>query len=132
MVCTLVSVDLPVLAGWEAEWGQAAIGDLRLGLLAGMLLLTGLLCTDVVGRGMASLCLLRPGLETLPALAFLFTLADALAMLFIPLPGGASLLRSHRVRPGAGSVGGSRSPGGGPAILPGGRPGQGAVCGYPG
>lgn len=74
-------MDLPVLAGWEAEWGQAAIGDLRLGLLAGMLLLTGLLCTDVVGRGMASLCLLRPGLETLPALAFLFTLADALAML---------------------------------------------------
>lgn len=82
VVCTLVSVDLPVLAGWEAEWGQAAIGDLRLGLLAGMLLLTGLLCTDVVGRGMASLCLLGPGLETLPTLAFLFTLADALAMLF--------------------------------------------------
>lgn len=82
LACAVVSVDIPALMDWSADMGQVPMGDLRLALLAGLLLAAGLLCIDVVGRGLASLCLLRPSLETLPAMAFLFTLADALALLF--------------------------------------------------
>lgn len=72
----VLSLDLPVL-----DWSTGVLPTARLAALAGLLALTGLLCWELLARGLAQLCCLRPGVETLAGLAWLFTLGDALALL---------------------------------------------------
>lgn len=87
MICavlsTLVSLDLPAVFDWGAavSAGMLPMPVLRRILLLSLLLAAGGLCFEVIGRGLGGLFRLRPGAETLPAFAFLFTLADSIALL---------------------------------------------------
>lgn len=55
----------------------------RLGLLALLLLITGLLSIEIIGRGFAQLFRLRLRAETLTALAWLFSLADVVVLILL-------------------------------------------------
>lgn len=82
LLSVAVSLDLPFW-DWNAPAAQGAfpLPVLRLGGLALLLLAVGLLALEIVVRGILQLFRLRPRAETLLALAWLFTLADTLAML---------------------------------------------------
>ena len=75
-VSAAVSLDLLFL-----DWAAPPFPAVRLAVLAALLALTGLLCWELPARGLAQLVALRPGAETLSALAWLFTLGDCLALL---------------------------------------------------
>lgn len=83
LLCAVVSLDFPGLFDWNAvgEAGSLPLPVLRLALLLGLFVLTGGLCYDVIGRGLARLFTLRPCAESVAALAWLFTLWDTLALL---------------------------------------------------
>ena len=72
----VISLDLPFL-----DWASASMPTVRLAALAILLALVGLLCWEIPARGFVQLVSLRPGAETLAVLAWLFTLADTLALL---------------------------------------------------
>ena len=76
LAAAFLSLDVPFL-----DWSAAPMPTVRLAALAGLLLLTGLLCWELPVRGLSQLVSLRPGAETLLALAWLFTLADTLLLL---------------------------------------------------
>lgn len=86
MVCaalaTVVSLDIPAVFDWSAAMpaGTLSMSDLRLVILLALLAASGCLCYEIVGRGISGLFRLRPGAETVPAFAFLFTLADGAAL----------------------------------------------------
>ena len=52
-------------------------------MLALLLLITGLLALEIIGRGFAQLFRLRLRAETLTAFAWLFSLADAVALILL-------------------------------------------------
>lgn len=83
VLCVLVSLDLPVVFDWNAGVSPVPVplGDLRLMILLGLLLVTGALCFEIIGRGFAALIRFRLGAETLLAFAFLLTAADGAALL---------------------------------------------------
>ena len=72
----VLSLDLPFLS-----WASGPMPTVRLAALASLLAVVGLLCWEVPVRGLAQLVSLRPGVEALAALAWLFTLADTAALL---------------------------------------------------
>ena len=74
LIATYVATGLPLPALGPSEY------RLRLLLSLGALALTVLLCIDVIAVGLVQLFTLKPGVETLSALAALVTLADALTM----------------------------------------------------
>jgi len=77
LLCGAASVLDPAALGLPAFTPSGVpVETARLALLLGLLALTGALCAEVVGRGVWRLLTLRPGLETLPALAFLATAGD--------------------------------------------------------
>ncbi len=83
LAAVVISLDLPFL-NWLSPTSPLPISmsTLRLVLLAVLLALSGLLCGELLVWGFLRLFTLRPGAETLCALAWLFTLADTLALLF--------------------------------------------------
>lgn len=81
LLSVFVSLDLPFL-NWELVNQQLPLPNLRLMLLALLLLVGGLLAVELIVRGVVQLFRLRPGAETLIALGWLFTLADAVVLLF--------------------------------------------------
>lgn len=76
LAAVLLSLELPLL-----DWSAPPLDTVRLAALSSLLALVGLLCWEVIVRGLARLCTLRPGAESLAALAWLFTLGDALVLL---------------------------------------------------
>ena len=72
LAAVLLSLDLPFL-----DWGAGALPAVRSAALGALLALTGLLCWEILVRGLAQLARLRPGRESLAALAWLFTLGDS-------------------------------------------------------
>lgn len=72
--CAAASIDLPGLLDWTQ------MGSLRLWLIPGLLLLTGLLCGTLLLRAVGQIVRLRLGAETLLLFAFLFTLGDGAAL----------------------------------------------------
>ena len=87
MVCallaTLVSLDIPSVFDWTASLpdGMIPMPTLRLVILLALLVVSGGLCYEIIGRGFGRLVSLRPGAETLTAFAFVFSLADCGALL---------------------------------------------------
>lgn len=87
MVCavlaTAVSLDIPAVFDWSAALpeGMIPMPILRLVILLALLAVSGGLCYEIIGRGIGRLVLLRPGAETLTAFAFVFALADCVAVL---------------------------------------------------
>ena len=75
LVLVFLSLDLPIL-----NWSAPALSQARLWLMAGLLAATGGLCWQVLARGAAQLFRLRPEAESLSVCAWLFTLADTLAL----------------------------------------------------
>ena len=67
--------------GIGVDWSAGSMPAVRLAVLTGLLALTGLLCWEIPLRGVTQLFTLHPGAETLAALAWLFTLGDAAALL---------------------------------------------------
>ncbi len=81
LLCAAVSLDLPFF-DWNSLSGlPIPAGDLRLMILLGLMAVTGGLCFELVGRGVAHLFRLRPGAETLLAAALLFTAGDGVCLL---------------------------------------------------
>lgn len=76
-----ISIDLPFLDWSTAGQGALPMPVLRLALLSGLLTVSGVLAMNVIAKGIVRLFTLRPGAETLYAFAWLFTMADAFAML---------------------------------------------------
>lgn len=76
LAAAAVSLELPFL-----DWSSVPMPTVRLAVLVILLALAGLLCWEVAARGLVQLVSLRPGAETLAVLAWLFTLADTLALL---------------------------------------------------
>lgn len=72
--CAAVSIDLPELIDWDQ------METLRLWLIPGLLLLTGILCGTLLLRAVGQIARLRLGAETLLLFAFLFTLGDGAAL----------------------------------------------------
>ena len=83
LLATVVSLDIPAVFDWDAAMpdGMLPMSSLRLVILLALLAVCGCLCYEVIGRGFGRLASLRPGAETLPAFAFVFTLADGLSLL---------------------------------------------------
>ena len=92
LLCAAASVDVPALWDWSADLtlGGMLLADLRQPILLGLYLVVGGLCCEVLGHGLAKLVRLRPGADTLVAFAWLFTLADALALLLTEYRAGLS------------------------------------------
>ena len=76
LAAAVLSLGLP-----GVDWTAGSLPTVRLAALAAVWALTGLRCWEVPLRGLARLCTLRPGADTLAALAWLFTLGDAAALL---------------------------------------------------
>ncbi len=72
----ICSIDLPFL-----RWSGEMWPSLRLVVMAMLLAAGGLLCMEIIVRGLHDLFRLRPRVESLPALAWLFTLADTVLLL---------------------------------------------------
>ena len=83
LLCAAASVDVPALWDWGGDLtlGGMLLSDLRQPIILGLYLLAGGLCCEVLGHGLVRLGRLRPGADTLVSFAYLFTLADALALL---------------------------------------------------
>lgn len=83
LLCIVLSLDLsrglpfPLPAGLPFQL-PADLFPLQCMVLAGLLLIVGALCFDILWLGLKGLVFLRPGAETLTALAWALTLADAL------------------------------------------------------
>jgi len=81
-----VSLELPFF-----DWNTAVLPfslpfplpTVRLALLALLLLITGVLAIEIIGRGFAQLFRLRLRAETLTAFAWLFSLADAVVLILL-------------------------------------------------
>lgn len=89
LLSAFVSLDLPFFS-WSSEIPQLPfpLASLRTPLLAGLLLVAGLLTIEIIARGFLQLFRLRLRAETLISFAWLFTLADAVVLIF------------HEYRPG--------------------------------
>lgn len=81
LFAAVCSLDLPLLP-WDALLGalaaQGEVFRLRCWLLTALLLVTGLLCYEIIAAGAKQLFTLRPQGESVLLFAFLFTLADGL------------------------------------------------------
>ena len=85
LLSVAVSLELPFFS-WETDlpFLPLPMAAARLVLLAFLLLATGLLTLELPVRGLTQLFRLRPRAESLLALAWLFTLADAVLLIFLP------------------------------------------------
>lgn len=90
LLCAAVSVTLPGVFEWDGAVGVMPLSLLRQWAVLGLLLATGGLCFDVVGRGLKEIFTLRPRAEALCALAFLFAAVDTAVLLADPWREGLS------------------------------------------
>ena len=79
MLCIALSLDVSSGLPFELPFPLPAdLFPLQCLVLSALLFIVGALCTDILWEGLRSLCLLRPGAETLMTLAWAFTITDGL------------------------------------------------------